>query len=56
MEIGKKTYNQLITVIGSILQQGRQQAVQYVGIFLIRLFFIKFPKIQTLSGQLTGSY
>ena len=53
MEIGKQTYNQLITKMGSLLQQGRQQVVQPVGNFLIRLFFIKFPKIQTLSGQLT---
>jgi hypothetical protein len=56
MQSEKQTYNQLITEIGSLLQQGRQQAVQYVGNFLIRLFFIKFPKIQTMSGQLTGSH
>jgi len=107
MKIEKVPYQQLISAIGNLLQQGRQQAAQSVNtilvqtywligqhivefeqkgnqraeygsqlldslsrdltlaygkgfgrsnLFQIRLFYIKFPIIQTLSGQLTWSH
>lgn len=107
MNIDKAPYEQLITQIGSLLQNGRQQALQAVNsilvktywligqhivefeqkgnekaeygtqlferlsrdltqaygkgfgrsnLFQIRLFYIKFPIVQTLSGQLTWSH
>ena len=107
MSLEKKSYDQLITQIGNLLQSGRQQASQAVNtilvqtywhigqhivefeqkgnikadygsqllnnlsrdltlnygkgfsrsnLFQIRLFYIKFPIIQTVSGQLTWSH
>jgi predicted nuclease of restriction endonuclease-like (RecB) superfamily len=107
MNVEKEPYQKLITEIGSLLQDGRQQAAQavntilvqthwYIGqhivefeqngneraeygsqlferlskdltlaygkgfsrsnLFQIRLFYIKFPIVQTLSGQLTWSH
>ncbi len=45
MEIEKQTYNQLITEIGSLLQQGRQQAVPSVGnYFKFGCFLLIFQK------------
>ncbi len=38
MEIEKQTYNQLITEIGGLLQQGRQQAVQSVNTILVQTY------------------
>ncbi len=39
MEIEKQTYNQLIKEIGSLLQQGRQQAVQSVNSILVQTYW-----------------
>ena len=39
MGIEKQTYNQLITEIGTLLQQGRQQAVQSVNTILVQTYW-----------------